>query len=122
MENPYQSPASPSQCAPASAGRRIVRCYHIFAIVGYVALLCVSIFLANWSPNAPLVSLDYVYLFVRAELIGVLLALAAIPAFLIRAGYLLVVGRFRDAIIDALFAGAAFIAMYAALNINPISG
>jgi hypothetical protein len=122
MENPYQSPTNPSQSSPAMVGARIVTGYRVIAIVGYVALLCVSVFLANWSPNESLVPMDKVYLFVRAELFGCLLALAAIPVFLIRAGCLLIVGRFRDAIIDALFASAAFLAFYAALNINPISG
>jgi hypothetical protein len=88
----------------------------------YSGLIGVSLFLRYWQTDNSLFLVGQIHLFVWAELLGVLLALASVVAFMIRAGYLLVVNRFRDAALDALFAGAAFGVFIAALKINPISG
>jgi hypothetical protein len=63
-----------------------------------------------------------VYWPVAIELYGAALTLLVItPAFAVRAAYLLCFRRFRDAAIDAAFAGGAFLSVYSALMINPVT-
>src|SRR5262245_21659296 len=119
MENPYESPKRPNNGAQAPKLNCIVTWYRVLSVIGFVALIGVSVFLSYWRSDTSPIRLDQIYLIVGAELFGVLLALAAVLAFLVRAGFLLTVGRFQDAAIDALFAGAAFVVSFTALVINP---
>jgi hypothetical protein len=123
MENPYQPPAhAHNPSVPAIAPHESVfNLYRILAACHFAATLALSVGLKS-VPEALfdtplrhlLVFLAFVFLW------GLILALATIPAFLLRSLYLVAESRFREAAIDATFAPIAFLIGCAAWLICPL--
>jgi hypothetical protein len=118
MENPYKSPASPQVQGPPRSATLIgvFRPYRIIAVSGFVALLAMSVYISRMTDDAFSISLVRLY---HAYVWTVIAVLASAPAFIVRAVYLLVIGKLHDAAIDALLAAVALVAFFCSLMICP---
>jgi len=119
MENPYESPSVGEPPDFANRPRFPVRVYHAIAVAWFVTLLSSSLYLSRVEQLPPAF---HAYWPVAIEFYGAVCTLFLImPAFAIRAAYLLLRRRFRDAGIDAAFAIGAFLSFYSALMIHPMT-
>ena len=119
MDNPYQTPANSH--GPIAPRQSVFKLYRILAASEFAATLALSVGLKSVPEtffDSPLrhllIFLAYVFLW------GLIVALATIPAFLLRSLYLIADSRFREAAIDVTFAPIAFLIVGASWFICPL--